>query len=175
MSTPQYDRLASLVTSASFQTSTTKAAQYAPRYYAMAQENAMWVVQGLLCRSPPPSHGFCNEVLNHNPELLDLLFACSALKRPPWYPDSSADSIACEALAMLYGGTSAVVPFISIILEDRLQTEMKAEMKALNDSSSLLISRPEWVGKLMAVWKRVEDEKVPTIKRYQDRLPLLQC
>lgn len=132
----------------------------------MAQENAMWVVQGLLCRSPPPSQRFCNAVLSHNPELLDLLLACSALERPPWYPDSSTNSIACECLAMFYGGTSAAIPFISVNLEDQLlQSQMNAEINAINESSNLLVLRSGWVGKLMTMWKRIEDEKVPKIKR----------
>lgn len=60
---------------------TEKASIYAPRYYAMSQENASWVIQGLLVTIPPPSQQFCYEILKHDPELIDLLFKCAVVPR----------------------------------------------------------------------------------------------
>lgn len=54
----------------------------------MSQESALWAIHGFLCHSPPLSRQRCLEILQHDPVILDLLFECSNISRPAWYPES---------------------------------------------------------------------------------------
>jgi hypothetical protein len=142
-----------------------KAAKYAPRLYAMAQENAMWAIHGLLCRSPPPSPQFCADVLSHDPELIDLLFRCAAISRPPWYPESQVDSIACENLVLLYRiSPSSVLGVPNSFNGPEEQNTADDEWKGSIDSLKVLTSRPNWVEMIIGVWAKVENERWQDIK-----------
>jgi hypothetical protein len=143
-----------------------KAAKYAPRYYAMAQESAAWVIHGLLCRSPPPSQQFCYEILKNNPEMIDLLFRCAAFVRPPWYPESQVDSIASESIAMLFRVSPHTIPGVVVKMEDNIQTMADSDWNALVESLKILTSRSNWVDMLLKVWKMIDNEKWQDLQRY---------
>lgn len=132
----------------------------------MAQESAAWTIQGLLCRSPPPTPKFCAEVLSHNPELIDLLFQCALFPRPPWYPESQVDSISCESLAMLFRVPPETIPGISINLENDFQGAIEEDKKGVTDSLKILTARPKWTEKIIAVWNKIDNEKIHELKKY---------
>ncbi|KAJ7255269.1 hypothetical protein C8J57DRAFT_1437127 [Mycena rebaudengoi] len=138
---------------------TFKAASYAPRFYAMSQENAIWTLHGLLCRSPPPSQEFSLEILQHSPEILDLLFECAKLAREPWYPETQVDSVAAEVLVLLFSPYLDTIPGVSVETDDAFQIKRNAEWKALVESFKILTSRPGWVEKLVSVWDRIDNEQ----------------
>jgi len=131
----------------------------------MAQESAIWTVHGLLCRAPPPSQQFCLNILQHNPEIIDLLFECALDPRPAWYPEKQVDSIACEALVLFFRVSLDSVPGVSVSVEDALQEEVDAEWTALVESLKILTSRKDWVEKIIAVWKKIDDEKWQDLKQ----------
>lgn len=132
----------------------------------MAQESAAWTIQGLMCRSPPPSPKFCAEILSHNPELIDLLFECAVIARPPWYPESHVQSISCEALAMLFRIPPDRTPGISVDLEGRFQRDADEDQRGVIDSFKTLTGRPKWTEKIIAVWNKVDNEKAHELKKY---------
>lgn len=130
----------------------------------MAQESAAWCIQGLLLRSPPPNQRFCLEILKHDPELVDLLFECATSERHPWYPETQVDAIVCEAIALLFCISLEAVPGIPAHPDNDSQQEFKAEHDALIDSLKILTSRPNWAEKIIAVWKKIDNERWQLIK-----------
>ncbi|KDR68426.1 hypothetical protein GALMADRAFT_231393 [Galerina marginata CBS 339.88] len=142
-----------------------KAHKYAPRYYAMSQENAAWAIQGLLLRCPPADQQLCYNILNHNPEVLDLLFKCASIPRPPWYPELAIDSIVSEGIIMFFRVPRNKIPGIEVNLDHESQKEADTQWKAVLASCKLLTSRPNWVGLLLGVWDMIADEKWQDLKR----------
>ncbi|KAF7966481.1 hypothetical protein HWV62_38166 [Athelia sp. TMB] len=158
-----------------------RSTKYVPRYYAMSQENAMWTVHGLLCRDPPPKKSFCLGIVQENPEIFDLLLQCAALPRPPWYPESEvytffnhwsryanttfqADSTASEVLCCLLQCPLDIVPGTTTSYEDAaMKAEAAAEWQAMVKLVRAFVSRPGWVEAIIAVWAKVDNEKVDTI------------
>ncbi|KAF7979073.1 hypothetical protein HWV62_43569 [Athelia sp. TMB] len=141
-----------------------RSTKYVPRYYAMSQENAMWAVHGLLCRDPPPKKSFCLEIVQENPEVFDLLLQCAALPRPPWYPESEADSTASEVLCCLLQCPLDIIPGTTASYEDAaMKAEAAAEWQAMVELVRVFVSRPGWVEAIIAVWAKVDNEKVDTI------------
>ena len=138
---------------------TEKASIYAPRYYAMSQENASWVIQGLLVTIPPPSQQFCYEVLKHDPELIDLLFKCAVVPREAWYPELEVDAIICQSIIMLFRIPICGVPGIPVSLDVDFPKTTEEEWKAVLDSLNLLTSRPNWVEMILAVWWKMSYQR----------------
>lgn len=133
----------------------------------MAQESAIWVASGLLCRWPPPTKQFCLDVIKHDPELLDLLFECAIVKRPAWYPETQVDSVACEVIATLFQVPLDIVPGVpSSITPGKSEAEWKALLEALE----ILASRKNWVEKMIKVWAKIDDEKWQSIKPYVEHV-----
>jgi hypothetical protein len=125
----------------------------------MSQETALWAAHGLLCRSPPPSRQFCHEILKHNPEVLDLLFKCTVLPRPAWYPESQAASLSSEILVLLFHYPLGVVPGLSPPFEDAtLRDEADSEWMAMVESLKILTARPNWIQDIIAVWAMIDEE-----------------
>lgn len=136
-----------------------QAKAYAPRYFGLTQENAMWAMHGLMCRDPPPTHQTRLDILRHNPEVIDLMFKCASLRREPWYPENQCDSIACEVISMLFMDLLENVPGVHTVLPDAAQASDDAEAEAYNESLQILFSRDNWVEKIIGVQKRLDDEK----------------
>lgn len=102
-----------------------KAAKYVPRYYAISQEGAAWVIHGLLCRSPPPSQQFCYDVLKNNAEMIDLLFRSTSDVLPSFVLRGIqnlklVDSIASESIAMLFRVSPHTIPGVAVKAEDSI-------------------------------------------------------
>ncbi|KAL4267809.1 hypothetical protein AB1N83_001391 [Pleurotus pulmonarius] len=136
-----------------------QAKAYAPRYFGLTQENAMWALHGLLCRDPPPTHQTRLDILRHKPEVIDLLFKCASLRREPWYPENQCDSVACEVIALLFMDLLERVPGVHTVLPDAAQAADDGEAEAFNESLQILFSRNNWVENIFGVYKRLDDEK----------------
>lgn len=154
-------------------TSPTKAAQYAPRYYAMAQENAAWAIHGLLCRAPPPSMQYRYEILTRNPELLPLLFQCALVARHPWYPESQVDGIICEVITLLFYVSPHSVPGVIDAVDGVVKEMADEDRKVMIDIFKLLTARPQWPEMLIAIWNNIDDERWQDLKTMsRDRVRL---
>lgn len=141
-------------------------AAYAPRHFAMGQENVLMAISGILNQVPQVSKRFILEVLQHNPEIVDLLFQCAIEPRNPWYPETEVDSIACEALVNLFSFPLGRIPGVLVNMDEgEIKEEDKAEVHAALDALRLLVSRPHWASKILAVWKKLDEEKWPKVKR----------
>ncbi|EGO03466.1 hypothetical protein SERLA73DRAFT_45690 [Serpula lacrymans var. lacrymans S7.3] len=142
---------------------------YGCRYYAMAQESALWAAHGLLCRSPPPNRQFCLDILKKKPEVLDLLFDCAVMDRPAWYPEMETDTIACEVLALLFHYPLHIVPGVS--MSPAIDAAFKVqEWKTMGQSLAILTSRKDWAAKIIDVWEKVKEEDWGKIKNMFDRV-----
>ncbi|KAH7905185.1 hypothetical protein BJ138DRAFT_1165257 [Hygrophoropsis aurantiaca] len=138
-----------------------RAGRYVPRYYAMAQESALWTVHGILCASPPPSCKFRLDILKKRPEIIDMLFDCAIITRPAWYPETQVDSIACEVLALLFQWPLHVVPGVE-------STNVDGDFNAQEWRQLLgrLISHEGWDEKIINVWKKVVEEDWEEVRRW---------
>lgn len=131
----------------------------------MSQENAALAIQGLFIRCPPPTQSFCHEVLRQDPEILDLLFKCTATPRPPYYPELAVDSMLSEAIVMMFRIPQLTIPGISIELDRPAQQEAEREREAVLAAAKLLTTRPGWVDMIFKVWDMITDEKWQDLKR----------
>jgi hypothetical protein len=123
-------------------------------------------ISGMLTRVPLPSRRFVLEVLQRKPEIVDLLFRCAVEPRNPWYPETEVDAIASEVLVSLFRLPSGMIPGVSLSLDEGdIKNDDDAEMNGFIELLRLLTSRPHWVSKILAVWKKIEDEKWQKVKR----------
>jgi hypothetical protein len=132
-----------------------RAAEHVPRFYAIAQECALRTAHGLLCTAPSPSRKHCLDILKKKPEILDLLFDCAIITRPPWYPETQVDSIACEVIALLFQWPSHIVPGVSTPQDNVFRAQ---EWKAMTQAVAILTSREDWCEKIIEVWMKIEEE-----------------
>ncbi|KAG1900306.1 uncharacterized protein F5891DRAFT_1033352 [Suillus fuscotomentosus] len=144
-----------------------RAAEHVPRFYAMAQESALWTAHGLLCTTPPPSRKHCLDILKKKPEILDLLFDCAIITRPPWYPETQVDSIACEVIALFFQWPSHIVPGVSTPQDNAFRAQ---EWKAMTQAVAILTSREDWCEKIIEVWMKIEEEDWREVRGWFDRV-----
>jgi hypothetical protein len=144
-----------------------RAAEYVPRFYAKAQEGALWTARGLLCTAPPPSRKHCLDILKKRPEILDLLFDCAIIARPPWYPETYLGPIACEVIALLFQWPSHIVPGVSTPQDHAFRAQ---EWKAMTQAVAILTSRDEWCEKIIEVWMKIEEEDWREVQGLFDRV-----
>ncbi|THH30608.1 hypothetical protein EUX98_g3578 [Antrodiella citrinella] len=142
------------------------ASKYGKRYFAIAQENAMWAVFGFVSRSPIPSRQFFLQLLQHKPALIDKLLDCANLPVPEWYPESQVDGIACESLAVLFQFPLRSVPGYSLPVEGASRAERDKDHQATLDALKIFLSRPEWRSKLLGIWTKIEKTSYQDIFHY---------
>lgn len=58
-------------------------------------ESAIWAIMSFA----PLDRQFRLEIIQHNPDIFNLLFDCAVLTRPTWHPETQVDSIAWESKA----------------------------------------------------------------------------
>ena len=76
------------------------------------------------------------------------------------------DSTACELLVMFFDFPLNMVPEISIPYDRPDWTEeIDAELTAMVNSLKILTSRSGWVEDIIAIWKKIDDEKWPEVER----------
>ncbi|KAH7925032.1 hypothetical protein BV22DRAFT_1089743 [Leucogyrophana mollusca] len=141
-----------------------RAGRYVPRYYAMAQESALWAVHGLLCTSPPPPRKFCLDIIKDKPEIVDMLFDCTIIARPAWYPETQVDSIACEILALLFQPPLHIVPGVSS------NVERDPEFHEWKQSLGKLTSREGWDVRIIQAWNKLRNEDIAGVRRLFSRV-----
>jgi hypothetical protein len=144
-----------------------RAAEHVPRFYAIAQECALRTAHGLLCTAPSPSRKHCLDILKKKPEILDLLFDCAIITRPPWYPETQVDSIACEVIALLFQWPSHIVPGVSTPQDNVFRAQ---EWKAMTQAVAILTSREDWCEKIIEVWMKIEEEDWREVRGWFDRV-----
>ncbi|EIW74079.1 hypothetical protein CONPUDRAFT_113828 [Coniophora puteana RWD-64-598 SS2] len=137
--------------------------RYCPRFYAMAQESAMWTAHGLLSTYPPPTQEYCYGILRRKPGIIDLLLDCAILDRQPWYPENQTDSVACEVLSLLFQWPRHIVPGVVTPMDKAFRSQ---EWKSILQSLAILTSRQDWVEKLTEVWMRLQEEDLIELRRY---------
>ena len=76
------------------------------------------------------------------------------------------DSTACELLVMFFDFPLNMVPGISIPYDRPDWTEeIDAELTAMVNSLKILTFRSGWVEDIIAIWKKIDDEKWPEVER----------
>ena len=95
------------------------------------------------------------EILNANPELLDILFDCAILPRPTLFPTSIVCTLACEILSRLFQLPPYIVLGVSTSIDSTLKT---FDWKLLSKGLTILTSRKDWTEKIIEIWMRVEEE-----------------
>lgn len=142
---------------------------YIPRYYASSQESALVAILTLVGR-PALTKQTWLEILQHNPNIIPMLFKCTLMRRTSWYPESVADGIACEVLALLFHFPPHlprhVPPHPTHLPEERaILDEAAAEWKAMKELIGLLTSSGG-VENIKSVWAKFRDEKWQTVNKY---------
>ncbi|KAJ3521680.1 hypothetical protein NMY22_g12215 [Coprinellus aureogranulatus] len=143
-----------------------KAARHAPRYYATFQENAIWTIYEFVSRLPFPGQDYYNNLMKHDPALLDLLLRCCNVPREAHYAESEVDSSALTVLVLIMHLPVEMVPGLKIevpvqSVKDRLERRWDGVMEA----AGLIATHSKWRQHFVDVWQRLESEKVDEISR----------
>ncbi|TEB13965.1 hypothetical protein FA13DRAFT_1748169 [Coprinellus micaceus] len=142
---------------------TSKASKYAPRYYSLYQENAAWANIELMGRYPLPEQQYYNDLIKHDPSLLDLLFKCSLVKREAWYAQLEVDVRSLETVVFMLNLPVEMVPGLKLEVDDRaVQERLEQRWGALMDGVGLLTALPNWRRKITDGWKHIIEES-PTV------------
>jgi hypothetical protein len=145
------------------QAPTSKASKYAPRYYSLYQENAAWANIELMGRYPLPEQQYYNDLIKHDPSLLDLLFKCSLVKREAWYAQLEVDVRSLETVVFMLNLPVEMVPGLKLEVDDRaVQERLEQRWGALMDGVGLLTALPNWRRKITDGWKHIIEES-PTV------------
>ncbi|KII92611.1 hypothetical protein PLICRDRAFT_172683 [Plicaturopsis crispa FD-325 SS-3] len=141
--------------------STAKSIKYVPRYYAMAQESAIWTCHALLVHTTPRPRRFVLEVIRHDPSIFDELFRNALVRRQSWYPEGQTDSVAAEVLAILFHFPLSFIAGVN---------EKDDEWDAMAEIVTIFTSRDKWVEMIVAVWKHIEEENMKALKTMFSRV-----
>jgi hypothetical protein len=132
----------------------------------MGQECALWSITGLFNRFPTAPRSFWLKVVQHKPEIVDLLFQCLLEPRNPWYPETELQALAAEILANLFAFPTDRIPNAPIALdEEELKKKDEEEMNASLELLRILTGRPEWLSSILAAWKKLEQEDWHKVKK----------
>lgn len=115
--------------------------------------------------SPRLSQQFYYEIVEHNPELLDLMFRCASLPRFPWYPECQMDSLLCESLTLLFRVPHGFIPALHIKLDHDAQKAAAGEWDTVLQGVKILLDRPKGLRHVLEAWEALEDEKFENILR----------
>lgn len=115
--------------------------------------------------SPRLSQQFYYEVVEHKPEVLDLMFKCASLPRFPWYPECQMDSLLSESLTLLIRVPHGYIPGLDIKLDHDVQKVAAAEWDLVLQGVNILLNRPKGLKHILETWEALEDEKGENILR----------
>lgn len=143
---------------------------YIPRYYASSQESALMTVLTLAGRAPVMKKQTWLEILQCNTEVLHMLVKCALMPRTTWYPESMADGMACEVLALIFNFPShyplSVEPHsMQSSAEQALLAEGKVEWKAMEQIVKLFTARDGWAESIIGIWAKISSEKWQTVNK----------
>ncbi|KAJ2932232.1 hypothetical protein H1R20_g4842, partial [Candolleomyces eurysporus] len=153
------------------QAPTSKARKYAPRYYSMYQENAVWAILELVLVHPIPEQEHYNKLIKHDPEILDLILSCAKMRRPAWYAQLEVNARMTEALTLMLNFSSEMVPGLGLcgVDDDELRKRLDKKWEGLMEGVNLLVSRPRWLKMVRDVWTHIEEENLDEIHRFLKR------
>ena len=77
-----------------------------------------------------------------------------------------ANHTVSEALALLLQFPLAAVPGLDLPLTGEAKQEFVREWQSALDSLEIFISRPSWLSKILAVWRKVDAEQYSQIERW---------
>lgn len=111
-------------------------------------------------RYPLPEQQFYNDLMKHDPALLDLLFECSLIKREAWYAQLEIDVRTIETVVFMLNVPSEVVPGLDLEVKDQVIRErLEKKWDDLMDGVGLLVSLlPNWCQKITNSWQHILDE-----------------
>ncbi|GJE85400.1 hypothetical protein PsYK624_014790 [Phanerochaete sordida] len=147
-----------------------RATKYGKRWFGLTQELCLYSVQALLCRTPPVSREYVLDILRTSPELPDLLLDITVRPRPDSHPEVAIDELASEALALLVQFPLNAVPGLDLPLTGNPKQDFDREWQSALASLEAFTSRPSWVSKILAVWKKLDAEQYSQIERQLRRV-----
>lgn len=131
----------------------------------MHQETAVLAIVELLGRYPPPSQEYCNEIIQHDPGVLDLMLKCAKTRREAWYAQLEVDARMSESLVLLVNTPQEIIPGLKIDVQDhKIQQRLDQRWEGLMDGIRLLTSRPGWAGMIVDIWNHIGEENVPEVE-----------
>lgn len=144
-------------------------------------------MQTLVCLDPPLTRQYRLEVLRSHPQIIDLLLDCALVPRSAWYPDSVVDQTgqsilqpwnafvdnatmpALDTLMLLLQLPLYCVPGLDAPLEGSVREELGTDWQSAMEGLRILVSRPSWLSKILAIWNRIDGEEYPQLARYVER------
>ncbi|EKM57739.1 uncharacterized protein PHACADRAFT_170949 [Phanerochaete carnosa HHB-10118-sp] len=135
------------------------ASRYGKRWFGLTQELCLWAVHGLICCVPALTCRQIFEIVQSRPVMLDLLLDIAMVPRPAFYPETTADQIAAEILAIILQLPLGSIPGLEIPLQDAMKASFDDEWHATISVAGLLLERPQWLPKLLKIWKRLDKER----------------
>lgn len=135
------------------------ASKYGMRWFGLTQELCLWTIHSLICCLPPLTRKHVFEIVQSRPIILDLLLDIAMVPRPVWYPETTADQIAAEILALMLQLPLNTVPGLDIPLEGGLKASFDEEWTASIATADLFLERPQWLPKILRIWKRLDKER----------------
>ncbi|KAF6757661.1 hypothetical protein DFP72DRAFT_845614 [Ephemerocybe angulata] len=149
---------------------TAKARRYAPRYYSMYQENAAWTVLELMFRYPVPEQVYYNQLIEHDPEVIDALLKVGTIQREPWYAQLEIDLRGVETLVLMLNLPAEMVPGIEIQVDDDcIRSRLENRWEDLMKGIGLLTARPKWCQMILDVWNHIATESPDDIQDWLER------
>ena len=120
----------------------------------------------LLSRHPLPEQRYYNDLVKHDPTILDLLLRCGNIPREPHYASLEVDSSALTALVLLMNLPVETVPGLKAdVGNSSVQQRLDKRWDDVMEGVALLAARPEWSQRLIDIWKRLEQEKILDISQ----------
>ncbi|RXW17300.1 hypothetical protein EST38_g8551 [Candolleomyces aberdarensis] len=134
----------------------------------MFQENAAWVILETVLLDPVPEQEHYNQIIEQDPEILDLLLDCANTRRDPPYAELQVDSRVAESLALMLNFPADIVPGVRVELveDEQIQNRLGSRWEALMNGVEILTSRPEWCRKIDRIWKRIEGEDIDKVSEW---------
>jgi hypothetical protein len=131
----------------------------------MYQENAVWAILELVFIHPIPDQEHYNKLIEHDPEILDLMLGCAKLRRPACYAQLEVDARVTEALTLMLNVSSEMIPGLGLgdVDDDEVRKRLEKRWHGLMKGVGLLVSRPRWVKMIRDVWTRIEEENIDEI------------
>lgn len=113
----------------------------------------------MVFRYPIPEQAYYNQLMHHDPGLLDSLLKCANIARAPWYAQLEVDSRITETLVLMLNFSPEMVPGVEInVDDDEIQSRLSNRWSSLMEGTNILTARPDWCQRIVDIWKRLDDE-----------------
>lgn len=134
----------------------------------MFQENAGWVILETVLLHPIPEQGYYNQIIERDPEVLDLLLDCANTSRDPPYAELQVDARVAESIALILNFSAEMVPGVKVELveDEQIRSRLESRWEALMAGVGILTSRPRWREKIRKIWNRIDEEDIEKVTQY---------